>query len=257
MSPQCLPPSFGSIWLATWDQMRFEAFQDGHLGSHLRYWNRTILVILNLYVAQMPPIKFGLNQHYDLGRDVVWRISKWPPRRPSLISVWNKFSSWLSMSPHCLPLSFSLMWLTVWVEFQDFQDGHHGCHHGYWNGTNLAILNLHVIQMPPTKFGEMWFEDFQDGHHGDQPEYLNGMILAILNLHVAQMPPTKFRLNLTAWAARQPSWLAKLEDFSNSEPLYVALMLPIKFRLNPTNGLGGDVLWGISRWPRDIGTELF
>ena len=26
-------------------------------------------------------------------------------------------------------------------------------------------------------------------------------------------------------------------------------MLPIKFRLNPTYGLGGDVVWRISRWP--------
>ena len=32
-----------------------------------------------------------------------------------------------------------------------------------------------------------------DGHLG----YWNGMILAILNLHVVTMPPTKFQLNLT------------------------------------------------------------
>ena len=36
--------------------------------------------------------------------------------------------------------------------FQDFQDGHHGRHLEYWNGTNLAILNLQVTPMPPTKF---------------------------------------------------------------------------------------------------------
>ena len=29
--------------------------------GHPRYRNRTILAILNLYVAPMPPIKFGLN----------------------------------------------------------------------------------------------------------------------------------------------------------------------------------------------------
>ena len=51
--------------------MRFEDIQDGHLGGHLRYWNRTILAILNLYVALMPPIKFGLNSHFGLGGDVV------------------------------------------------------------------------------------------------------------------------------------------------------------------------------------------
>ena len=31
--------------------------------------------------------------------------------------------------------------------------------------------------------------------------------------------------------------------------LYVAPMPPIHFRLNPTYGLGGDVIWRISRWP--------
>ena len=34
--------------------------------------------------------------------------------------------------------------------------------------------------------------------------------------------------------------------------LYVALMPPIKFQLNPTYGLGGDVVWRIWRWPRDV-----
>ena len=36
--------------------MQFEDFQDGHLGSRLKYRNRTILAILNLYVTPMPPI---------------------------------------------------------------------------------------------------------------------------------------------------------------------------------------------------------
>ena len=38
------------------------------------------------------------------------------------------------------------------------------------------------------------FEEFQDGRHLG---YRNGKILAILNLHVATMPPTKFQLNPT------------------------------------------------------------
>ena len=36
-------------------------------GSHLGYQNGTILAILNLYVAAMPPIKFQLNPTYGLG----------------------------------------------------------------------------------------------------------------------------------------------------------------------------------------------
>ena len=40
----------------------------------------------------------------------------------------------------------------VWeMSFEEFQDGLHGRHLGYGNGTILAILNLHVATMPPTK----------------------------------------------------------------------------------------------------------
>ena len=38
------------------------------------------------------------------------------------------------------------------MSFEEFQDGSHGGHLGYWNGTILAILNPHVATMPPTKF---------------------------------------------------------------------------------------------------------
>ena len=38
------------------------------------------------------------------------------------------------------------------MSFKDFQNGRHGGHLGYWNGTILAILNLHVTPIPPTKF---------------------------------------------------------------------------------------------------------
>ena len=78
MSPQCLPSSFGSIWLTLQEQMRFEDFQDSHLGGHLKYQTRTILAILNLYVTPMPPIKFGLNPHYGMGGDVFWRNQDGP-----------------------------------------------------------------------------------------------------------------------------------------------------------------------------------
>ena len=51
--------------------MSFEEFQDGRNGSHLGYRNGTILAILNLYVAPMPPIKFRLNLTYGFGEDIV------------------------------------------------------------------------------------------------------------------------------------------------------------------------------------------
>ena len=43
----------------------------------------------------------------------------------------------------------------------------------------------------------MSFEEFQDGSHGGDLGYRNGTILAILNLYVATIPPTKFQLNPT------------------------------------------------------------
>ena len=51
--------------------MLFEEFQDGCRGGHLGYWNGTILAILNLYVAPMPPIKFWLNLTYGLEGNVL------------------------------------------------------------------------------------------------------------------------------------------------------------------------------------------
>ena len=107
-----------------------------------------------------------------------------------------------------------------------------GGHLGYRIRTILAILNLYVTVMPPTKFKlnqtyavweEMSFEEFQDGSHLG---YLNKMILAILILCVTVMPPTKFQLNWTyslggdvVWRISrwQPSWISELNNFSKSE----------------------------------------
>ena len=66
----------------------FEEFQDGHNGSHLGYRKGTILAILNLYVAPMSPIKFLLDPTFSLGRDVIWRISRWLPG--SILDIWTE-----------------------------------------------------------------------------------------------------------------------------------------------------------------------
>ena len=50
--------------------MPFEEFQDCHHGGHLGYRNGTILAILNLYVATMPPTKFQLNPISGSGGDI-------------------------------------------------------------------------------------------------------------------------------------------------------------------------------------------
>ena len=51
-------------------------------------------------------------------------------------------------------------------------------------------------------WAELSFEEFQDGHHGGHLGYWNGTILAILNLCVTMMPSIKFQLNLTGFGMR-------------------------------------------------------
>ena len=50
--------------------MSFEEFQVCHWGGHLGYQNETILTILNLHVARLPPTKSQLNPTYESGEDV-------------------------------------------------------------------------------------------------------------------------------------------------------------------------------------------
>ena len=78
---------------------------------------------------------------------------------------------------------------------------------------------------------EMSFEEFQDGRHGGHLGYWNGTVLAILNIYVTSMPPIKFRLNpiyglggdvvwrISRWSPWQPSWIIERSNFSNSESL--------------------------------------
>ena len=93
MSPKCLPPSFGSIWLTVREQITTEDFQDDHRGSHLGHCNKMILAILNLHVTQMPPTKFWLNLTYHLGADVVWRFPRWLPeyRNRMILAILNLY----------------------------------------------------------------------------------------------------------------------------------------------------------------------
>ena len=167
-----------------WEEMSFEEFQDGH--RSLGYRNGTILAILNLYVAPMPPIKF-------------WRIS-W-------ISERNNFSNSESLC-HCDA--------SHQVSAQsDLGSERRCCLKNFKMATMAAILDIGTelfkqfcisvsVWCLPSSFGsirltdwEMSFEEFQDGHHGGHLGYPNGMILAILNLCVTVMPSIKFQLNRT------------------------------------------------------------
>ena len=108
----------------------------------------------------------------------------------------------------------------------DFQDGGHGGHLGFPIGTLLAIFDLQVTLMIPSKFGVNWpfgsgeeaKIDFQDGGHGGHLGFMIGMILANFDLQVTQILPTKFRVNwpfgsgeeaknrFSRWRPWRPSW---------------------------------------------------
>ena len=84
----------------------------------------------------------------------------------------------------------------------DFQDGGHGGHLGFPIGRILAIFDLQVTLMVPSKFGVNWLSvqekkqkiDFQDGGHGGHLGFLIGTILAIFDLQVTLMLPTKYQV---------------------------------------------------------------
>ena len=116
----------------------------------------------------------------------------------------------------------------------DFQDGGHGGHPGFPIGMILAIFDLQVTPMLPSKFGVNWpfvsgeeaKIDFQDGCHGGHLGFPIGMILAIFDLQVTPMLPSKFGVNwpfgsgeeaknrFSRWPPWRPSWISDRHGFS-------------------------------------------
>ena len=102
-------------------------------------------------------------------------------------------------TPRCFLASLESIGLSVQEKKRkiDFQDGSHGGHLGFPIGTILAIFDLQVTLMLPSKFRVKWpFSsgrkrkiDFQDGGHLGFPI---GTILAIFDLQVTLMIPTKY-----------------------------------------------------------------
>ena len=147
-----------------WAEMSFEEFQDG---GHLGYLNGTILAILNLCVTVMLSIKFWLNPTRGLGTDVLWRIWRWPPWRPSWISEQNYFS----------------------------------------NSESLCCCNAshHVLAQSHLRFGRRCrLKYFKMAAMAAILEI--GTILTFLNLYNSRKPPIKFQLNLTYFLGLDVIW---------------------------------------------------
>ena len=159
---------------------------------------------------------FRLNRTYGLGGDVVWRISRW---WPSWISEGNDFSNSESL---CL-CDASHQVLTQ----SDLRFGRR-CHLKTFNMTAMeAILDIGMEQYYSESLCHC-----DDSHQvSTQSNLWFGRWCRLKNFKMGTM------------AAVLDIILAILN-------LYVTVMHPIKFWLNPTYGLGGDVLWRISRWPQ-------
>ena len=189
------PSKFGVNWPSVQEMKRKIDFQDGGHGGHLGFPIGTILAIFDLQVTLMLPTKFQVNWPFSSGEEAKNRFSRWLPWRPSWISGWHNFSFFLiyksrKCRDHFLArfrdilaffckklhqnsgsekknrtLNFShfapsleSIGLSVQEKKRkiDFQDGGHSGHLGFPIGTILAIFDLQVTLMLPTKYQVNW-----------------------------------------------------------------------------------------------------
>ena len=136
----------------------------------------------------------------------------------------NRFFKMAAMADLCLSVQEKKQKI-------DFQDGCHSGHLGFPIGTILAIFDLQVTQMLPSKFGVNW--PFRSGEEAKnrfsrwrpwQPSWiLAGTILAIFDLQVTPMLPSKFGVNWplgsgedakNTFSRWRPSWISDRHHFS-------------------------------------------
>ena len=106
-----------------------------------------------------PNASYRVNWHLSLGEEAKNRFWRWPPWRPSWIYDRHDFSYfWSTSHPNAsYQVSSQLAFrCRRRSEKIDFQDGSHGGHLGYPIGTILAIFDLQVTLMLPTKFRVNW-----------------------------------------------------------------------------------------------------
>ena len=117
------------------------------------------------------------------------RFSRWPPWRPSWISNRNDFSHFWTLSHPDASYQVSSQLAFRFrrrSEKKDFQDGHHSGHLGFPISRILAIFDLQVTLIFPTKFGVNW--PFSAGN--------------------------EVKNRFSRWRPWQPSWISDRNDFS-------------------------------------------
>ena len=135
------------------------SFEQTLNGSQLGFTIGMILAIFDLRVTPMLPTKFRVNWPFSSGEEAKNRFSRWLPWWPSWTSDWHDFSYFfIYKSPQCLLWSLESIGLSVQEKKLniDFQDGGHGGHLGFLIRTILAIFDIQVTLMLPTKFRVKW-----------------------------------------------------------------------------------------------------
>ena len=149
-----LPIKFRVYWPFRSEKSSKINFEDGDSGGHLGYLIKAILAIFDIQVAPTLPTKIRVSWHFGSGEEFQNRFSRW---WPYCISNRNDFSYFWSTSDPNTSYQVSSQ-LAFWLEkFKiDFQDGGHGVYPGFQNGTMLAIFDLQVALILPTKFHVKW-----------------------------------------------------------------------------------------------------
>ena len=227
-------------------EMLFEEFQDGRHGGSLKIWNGTILAILNLYVAPMPPIQFCLHPTYGLASYKSALNPRWftlltvlvPVLYSLLLVVYSTRRCVVCLSVyHFVLLLFSPFSIAItslgeeranlsafrtFVRFMLVWICRFPLPLGVWEGLQFVIVALPGLFSYLFFWEEMLFEELQDGRHGGNLKNWNGTILAIQNLHNAPMSHIKFPLNPHACpisdhtkpsCQKLPKWMLKKLSF--------------------------------------------
>ena len=180
-----------------------------------------------------------VNWPFGSGEEAKDRFSRWPPWQLFWISHQKDFSSFLSTShPDASYQVLSQLAFRFRSRSKkiDFQDGNHGGHLGFPILTILAIFDLQVTWMLPTKIRVNW--PFSLGKEAKNrfsrwlswwPSRIPDQIVILffyLHVQVSLMLPTKFWVNwpfgsgeevknrFSRWQPWRPSWISDRNDFS-------------------------------------------
>ena len=172
---------------------------------------------------------FLVNWPFGSGEKAQRRHSKWPLCQPSWISDRIGFSYFFicKLPWYFLP-SFKAFGRLVQKKKlkMDFQDGHYAGHLRFSIRMVLAIFDLQVTLILPTKVlvswpfgsGEEAKNSFSICQHSGYLGFSIGTILAIFDRQVTLILPTKYRVNwpfgegvqnkFSTWPLWRPSWIS-------------------------------------------------